>query len=52
MTKCVAVSRPDHADCCVQLARLMITAIGAVRSQCREPDLDMRIGNNITAEML
>ena len=46
----LAVSRPDHADCCVQLARLMITAIGAVRSQCREPDLDMRIGNNITAE--
>ena len=42
----LAVSRPDHADCCVQLARLMITAIGAVRRQCREPDLDMRIGNN------
>ena len=44
---CVAglpVSRPDHADCCVKLARAMITAIGAVRETCQEQELDMRIG--------
>ena len=37
----------DHADCCVQLARHMITAIGAVRQTCREAKLDMRIGNRL-----
>ena len=30
----------------MQLARHMITAIGAVRQTCREAELDMRIGNN------
>ena len=44
---CVAglpVSRPDHADCCVKLARAMITAITTVRESCSEAELDMRIG--------
>ena len=42
------MSCSDHADCCVQLARHMITAIGAVRQTCTEAELDMRIGNTET----
>ena len=44
---CVAglpISRPDHADCCVSLARQMISAIQAVRQTYPGADLDMRIG--------
>ena len=41
------MSCSDHADCCVQLARHMITAIGAVRQTCTEAELDMRIGNKV-----
>ena len=52
---CVAglpVSRPDHADCCVKLARAMITAIGtgaysSIKMEIlqRELKLDLKSAN-------